>query len=113
MSLDYDKFGHCALCHCNLMVRTLSDWKLVWRMSGKSTSMDVDMNDGSKMRVTVCKRCKSSYNHELHSEGLMESVLKGWEVECDALVADPSKPEWTPEKKAKYMEKYSKKEIVK
>lgn len=110
--IDYDKYGYCALCHENLLVTISSEGKQTVRLSGKADCMDVLLNDGSRMRVTICSPCKQSYKHEEQSNKLMKSVIKGWEKECDMLIADQSKPDWTPEKKEEYMNNYSKKEIV-
>lgn len=111
--MNFDCYGWCSLCHQCLLVTDKNDkGQLIERLSGKAEHMDVNLNDGSKMRVLICADCKSNYSHEKHSSELMTSVIKGWEKECEQLVADETKSDWTQEKKEKFMDVYSKKQII-
>lgn len=112
MSIDYDCLGFCANCHCNLMRTVLSEGKQIEIFSGKAAFLELKLNDGSKMRITVCNECKRTYDHKKHSKLLMESIVRGWDKESDLLVADPSKPNFDPKWKENYMKVYSKKEII-
>lgn len=111
--MDYDKYGHCVRCHESLIVGDKNDkGEPIERLSGKAEHLELDLNDGSKMRVLICNPCKTSYTPAKHSTEIMDSVIKGWEVECNQLVADETKPQFDSSWKEKYMEVYSKKEIL-
>ena len=111
--MNYDKFGHCVKCHINMLVNDKNDkGQPIERLSGKADHMDLKLNDGSKMRVLICSKCKSSYSHDKHSQEVMQSVIAGWEKECDQLVADETRPEFDSKWKETYMTEYSKKEII-
>lgn len=112
MSIDYDKYGHCSLCHKIMMKHIVSDGKLVQVFTAEATHMEKTLTDGSKMRVAVCKTCKNDYKPETDDKRLMASVIKGWGKEADELVADITKPQFDEVWKAEYMDKYSKKEIA-
>jgi len=110
--IDYDKFGHCALCHKDMQKTTVIDGKIQTYLSGEAESMQVKLDDGSKMIVAVCTSCKANYKPSKHAEKLMKSVIRGWEVDCDNLVADKSKPQFDEDWKKNHMKVYGKKRIV-
>lgn len=110
---DYDCYGFCVLCHKKLLESTLIKGTLVEYFTAEKCEMEFKLNDGSKMRVTICASCKDSYNSEQHDPLIMDSVKRGWDQECNQLVLDESKPNFTQEWKEKHMEVYYKKEIVK
>lgn len=111
MAIDYDRFGHCVLCHDNLMVERLIDRQRVLSLGGRATDMNVTLNDGSIMRVTICLSCKADYTVR-DAKRLMKSVIKGWERECEELVADETKPHLDAAWKSRHMKIYATKEIV-
>lgn len=113
--ITHDWPGLCALCYTEVAefngstpngVPIISKWK------GNKGDMQVELSDGSKMRVSVCIKCIDNFKPE-DEDKLMQSVIAGWRKECDILVADESKPEWDEEKKKNYLERYEKLNIVK
>lgn len=113
MNPTYDVYGYCAMCHDSLLVNDKNDkGEPIVRLSGKAEHLEVNLNDGSKMRVLLCTHCKTDYKPKKHAKKLMTSVIKGWEVECDQLIADESKPNFDIKWKEDYMKVYRKKEIV-
>jgi len=107
--IDYDCIGFCALCH-----KSLIEEKVITGSNGKPeiqtvftsdrTEIEVCLDNGSLMRVAMCKKCKSNYTVK-DNKPLMESIVNGWEKEVEHL------PHWTKDNKADYMKKYSKLKI--
>jgi hypothetical protein len=62
------------------------------------------LDDGSKMRVALCKPCKGNLT-EVKNKEIMDCVIEGWREEVKTLP-------WSDEKKKDYMDRYSKKEII-
>ena len=110
--IDYDCYGHCVLCHKELLKSTVIDGKAVTYFSGEKSEMQLPLNDGSKLLVTICFSCKDSYLPERDNSRIMKSVIKGWDIETNKLVEDKTKPHWDQDKKESYMREYSTKEIV-
>src|SRR3990167_253010 len=110
--IDFDCYGYCVLCHKHLLKTISVDGKLVDYFSGEKSDMEMKLNDGSKMVVTICFPCKDSYLPERDNSKIMKSVVKGWEMETSQLVEDKTKPDWTQERKENHMKVYSQKEIV-
>lgn len=107
--MKYDKPGHCVNCHKNLIFKQVVDEKVVKRFSPEKTEKCFIISDGSKMNVCICKTCKVLDGTE---EYIMNSVIKGWDVETDGLVKNDSKPDWDKDKKTKYMNRMSKLKII-
>ena len=103
--LDYDCFGHCCLCHKNMLVEEVIGGKVQMRFLPDYDETEYLLDDGSKMRVALCKPCKSQLS-EKHHDKVMGSIIKGWRVEVDNL------KHWDKAKKDAYMEIYSQKQIV-
>lgn len=105
MKIDYDKFCHCVLCHKHLITE-----RVVGNHIEKVFTPDKDetiflLDDGSQMRVTICKKCKDGLTDKEYDK-VMKSVIKGWQKEMDML------PHWSKQKKKDYMDRYSKKKIL-
>jgi hypothetical protein len=105
MSLTYDKYGHCVLCHRNLLIEQVIDQKLQVRFSPDYSQSEFLLDDGSRMKVAICRDCQADLT-EHDQPKIMKSVIDGWQVEVDSL------NHWTEEKRKNYMKKYSKLEIV-
>lgn len=113
MKPDYDLYGFCVKCHEFLMVTDKNEkGEPIIRLSGKAEHLNLDLNDGSKMRVLICTPCANSYSPQVDAKPIMDCVIKGWERECDQLVSDESKPQFDAKWKKDYMDTYSKKEII-
>ncbi len=103
---DIDKFGHCCVCHKNLMVKRVVDGKVADMFTPFYDETVFLLNNGSQMQVTICKTCKSANDlsdRKVHNN-IMAAVMKGWELETDLLVKDESNPEWTKEKGEQYLD---------
>lgn len=104
MTVIADKFGHCVKCHRNLVYEQIIGDKPVTRFDTDYSEAEYLLDDGSKMRVAICKPCKEQLV-EKDSVAIMDSVKQGWADEVAQLP-------WTAEKKQEHMDKYSKLEIV-
>lgn len=107
---DIDKFGHCVVCHQNLLTKRVVDGKLVDMFLPTYDETFFLLNNGSQMQVTICKTCKSStdlFNKDVHNN-IMAAVQKGWQLETKMLVADEKLSEWTLEKGKEYLDTMSK-----
>lgn len=100
-----DRFGHCCYCSAYLLTKRVVDGKVVDMFTPQYDQTTFLLDNGSQMQITICKKCKSSVDlkcPEVHTE-IMEAVMKGWELENKALVADETKPDWTAEVGDKYL----------
>ena len=104
MSIDYDKYGYCVLCHRNLRYEQVINDKVMMRFSTDYEETEYLLNDGSKMRVAICKPCKEKLTEEHHTQ-VMDCVKAGWVEEVKTLP-------WSDKKKQDYIDIYSQKEIV-
>jgi hypothetical protein len=107
--LKHDKHGHCVSCHKNMKFKQIVDNKEIERFTPDYDEKTFMLTNGSKMRVAICKKCKLK---DLDLKEIMDCVYRGWEVECEELVKDDSKPEWTKERKEKHLTQQSKLEIL-
>ena len=112
--ITHDWPGLCALCHTEVAEFNGSHSNgvpIIARWLPTKGEVIVSLDNGSKMRVTVCSKCESTFKPD-QCEKLMESVVGGWQKECEILVADPNKPEWDEAKKNAHMKEYSKLTVV-
>lgn len=103
--ITFDKYGHCVVCHSNMLIEEVIDGKLQKRFTPDYSETEYLLNDGSRMRVAICLACKDKITDK-DSEGIMNCVIRGWENE----VADFK--HWSDERKKNYLDKFSKKKIV-
>lgn len=112
--ITHDWPGLCAICHIEVAefngsytngVPIITKWK------ANKGEVLVVLDNGSKMRVTVCSSCESTFKPE-DCDKLMESVVGGWNKECEILVADESKPEWDEKRRENYMKNYSELKVI-
>lgn len=108
MSIDFDKFGHCVLCHKDLIVERTIDGKVQRMLSPEYETTEFLLDDESRMRVCVCKPCKIDLKPE-QENAIMSSVIKGWDKEAEKL---ENLGYWKPEQRKKHMDIYSKKKII-
>lgn len=106
---DIDKFGHCVLCHQNLLTKRVVDGKVIDMFLPTYDQTTFLLNTGSQMQVTICKICKHSndLSDPMVHDNIMEAVMKGWELETNMLVADDKQIDWTKEKGDEYLSKMS------
>lgn len=109
-TIDYDLFGHCIVCHKNMLFEQIIDGKAQMRFSPEYTEKEFILDDNSKMRVAMCREHASKVTKKDYKD-IMKTVVKGWDKETDELVKSPNYPSWTQERKMKYMSEYEKKSI--
>mgnify|MGYP001617276113 CR=1 FL=1 len=115
MTIDnIDKYGHCCSCHRSLIIEKVSDGKVIHMFLPDKDETEFLLDDGSRMRVCVCKQCKEGkdFNDLTFKNTIMEAVIAGWQLEVDSLVADEKKSDWNKDKGKKHMEYYSKRKIL-
>lgn len=105
--IDYDRHGHCVVCHEDMYYTQIIDNKPQQRLSPLYGEIEYLLDDGSKMRVAVCNDCKGELkNDEEETTRIMDCVFKGWRHELDKY------SHWDNDKKKKYLKEYSKRKIV-
>lgn len=80
---NIDSFGHCVVCHKNLLTKKVVGDKVVDMFLPIYNETFFLLNTGSQMQVTICTPCKSSIDlsdDKIHNN-IMEAVYKGWELE--------------------------------
>ena len=99
-----DTFGHCIRCHRNLILEKVinNEWKKV--LAPDYSQVQVELDDGSKMRVVMCLGCQESYEDK-HHDNMMKAVILGWQNEID------NNPLWNDDMKKNYMKRYGKLKI--
>lgn len=108
-AIDYDLFGHCVICHKNMIIEQAIDGIVQKRYTPDYTERQFVLNDGSKMRVAMCLKDAEA---QIDAKQIMDCVINGWERETAEMVKSDLFPHWTPEKKEVYMNEYRKKEIT-
>lgn len=108
-----DKYGHCVNCSKMMLQERVVDGKCVVMFTPDYDTAEYLLNDGSRMRVCLCKQCKESINLSCpkKQKELMDAVKRGWELEVYGLAADEKRIDWDKERADKHMEDYNKKEI--
>ena len=102
--ITYDRYGHCVVCHKNMIYEQVIGQKVTKRFSVDYSETEYLLDDGSKMRVAICKPCKEKLT-EADAPMIMECVKSGWVEEVKTLP-------WAEHKKKAYLDRYSKREIV-
>ncbi len=105
IEIDYDKYGHCVSCHRYLMLEKLIDGKIVEVNHPDYGEEEFLLNDGSRMRVAICVKCKDKITKSDETD-IMKSVIRGWATEIQYI------KHWTDDMRKKYMKVYSKKRIL-
>lgn len=110
---EYDKPGYCAICHNP--IAEFDGANNIVRLLGNFRSMQVRLDDNSKMNVSVCEVCKDEFRPQ-DTPKLMDSVVKGWSFECDTLVENGvvriDGRKWDADVKKEHMDKYEARYIV-
>lgn len=99
---NVDKFGHCVICHNNLIIKRIIDGKeqeVFMPIHGQTTFL---LKNGSQMEVCMCKPCQQAtqLDDPIVHEAIMQSVHKGWKLETNMLI---EKGEWSQEHGEKYL----------
>ena len=105
IDIDYDKYGHCVFCHRYLIIERIIDGKIVEVNHPDYYEEEFLLNDGSRMRVAICRPCHSKITDKDHKD-IMASVIKGWVTEVQYL------KNWTEKRRKDYIDRYSKKTIL-
>lgn len=99
---DIDKFGHCVVCHQNLLTKRVVDGKVVDMFLPTYDETMFLLDNGSQMQVTICKTCKETtdlFDPTVH-DNIMQAIQKGWELETKLLVDNNT---WTKEHGDNYL----------
>jgi len=104
MEIAPDKYGHCVKCHNNLRYQQVIDGGVKWRFSTDYAETEYILDDGSKMRVAICQKCKDGLTED-DAPKIMECVKLGWREEVTQLP-------WDESRKKKYIDRYSRLTIV-
>jgi len=108
-TIKHDCYGHCVVCHEDMRFEQVVDGKLTKRLSPRYRETAFLLNNGSRMRVAICKDC---LKEELDNEAIMTCVMNGWEVESESLLKNKNKPDWDKKKKDEYIDGMKKLTIV-
>lgn len=102
---DIDKFGHCIICHKNLLTKRVVDGKVVDMFLPIYSDTMFLLSNGSQMKVTICKPCKEStdLNDSKIRKNIMEAIMKGWELETKLKVEEKD-ANFTEENRKKYLD---------
>lgn len=103
---NIDKFGHCCVCHKNLLTKRVVDGKVVDMFTPFYDETIFLLDSGSQMQITICKTCKASTDlndRKIHQD-IMDACMKGWELETKMLVADEKLPDWDEKKGKEYLD---------
>jgi hypothetical protein len=104
---DYDTFGYCCKCGKCMISHQVIDGIFKIKLSGEYTTVLYRLNDGSNMRVAMCSHCANNLTGDKEeTDMIMAKVWRGWQKETETY------SHWEEERKAKYLEEYSKKRIV-
>lgn len=106
MKVVPDSYGHCVKCHRNLLQEAVIDGKIQERLSPDYSETEYMIDDGSRMKVAICKKCKVDLKDtKEEKQYIIDCVIEGWKKEINDT-------KWDKEKKDKNIERYSKKKIV-
>lgn len=105
IDIDYDKYGHCAMCHKRLIKTAMTSDGPVEMFTSDHGEREFLLSDGSRMRVTMCKKCQKEFT-ETDADKLMTSIYKGWYIETQYI------KKWDDDKRRDYLYGYLQKEIV-
>lgn len=78
-----DKFGHCSLCHDNLLVPRVVGGKEIMTFTPDFDQTEFIISNKSRMIVCICKTCKANANlgDANIQTSIMDSVKLGWDGE--------------------------------
>ena len=108
-----DTYGHCVLCHTNMIYEQVIDSKVQQRFHTDYGEITYLLDDGSNMRVAVCKKCQAIMEDDIEEKGyIMDCVKEGWKAETRKLVEDKNKTDWDEKRRKKYLDRYNKLNIV-
>lgn len=111
---NIDRFGHCVLCHKNMITKRIVDGKEIEMFLPDHDHTDFLLDSGSLMKVCMCKTCKRDNDFtdiKIHS-AIMDACHKGWELETKMLVANEKEVQWTQEFADNYLSEMAKYNIV-
>lgn len=98
--MDYDCFGHCVKCHKNMLVEQVVNGELIQRFTPDYSEEEFLLDNGSKMRVAICKTCQGNLT-ETDNDSIMQCVINGWKKEIEN---NPDK--WSKDRSKKYQDDY-------
>lgn len=99
-----DQFGHCVKCGKNLITERVINLEVKKVTTPDYDQVQFELDDGSMMRVVMCKSCKAILKDSDH-KNIMKSVVAGWQKEVNRI------DHWDGKKKKDHMKVYKKKKI--
>lgn len=83
MSMSADKYGHCCLCHSNLIVPQIVGGKQIMTFTADFDQTEFVISNKTRLVVCICKPCKAGNDlssSKIHNN-IMKSVIAGWDME--------------------------------
>ena len=112
---NIDKFGHCVVCHRNLIKNVAINGKIEGVFDADKDEAYLKLNNGSLMPISICRPCKESTdltNVTIHAQ-IMEAVQEGWKLEMHMMMNNPDRfPEWNKEKQDRLQKYYNNLRII-
>ena len=109
-----DRPGCCVLCGQNMMTTKIIGSKEMVVLSPQYRLVNFVIDNGSLMAVCMCQRCQDATDltdPDVQAT-IMSSVIKGWQLEVDNLVASDKHPDWDKAKADDYMNTFGKLSIA-
>lgn len=81
--MEVDAYGHCVLCHSNLIVPRIVGGKEIMTFTPEFDQTEFVISNKSRMVVCMCKPCKAANDlsdSKIHNK-IMKSVIAGWDAE--------------------------------
>ena len=106
--IDHSFPGLCSHCHSEIAEfdGSLSNGRpKITKLKNNYDTIQVLLNDGSRMNVVICKPCKEYIRPEDMGK-IMENEINGWQKDVDL------NPSFDNERKLEYMDYHSKLTIV-
>ena len=112
---NIDKFGHCVICHKNLIRNIVIGGKVVGTWHPHKDEAYMISNIGALIPISICKPCKKTVvldDSNVH-ENIMEAIKNGWELEIDHMKKHPEMfSDFTLEKEQELRDMYAGLSIV-
>lgn len=85
-----DEYGHCCLCHKNLIVPRVVGGEQIMMLTPEFDQTEFIISNNSRMVVCMCRTCKSTVdlNNTIVHNKIMESVKLGWSHRNDRCPPD-------------------------
>ena len=104
---ERDVFGQCINCGVNMLIDQYVDGRIQRRFTADKTEVTYLLDDGSRMRISTCKKCKEELDGSADElTRVMKAVILGWKHEVETYT------DWDDDRKDKYINRYGQLKIV-